>query len=217
MLADLNFKQVLKLHWANTALLYFKDVLNTVFLTKKCWFTLSFSENLKMRFLGLGLRPSAGIMRGLKVNFKSLFCSLFFGEHQGEVQCSDGFCEAWPVLCLFRPAFSESEEEELQDAGLPGNWWQRSNQSLTLFFFNSVCVWVCVFFNLYPFLEIFFFIQIIVLSNWRFFVWHPHGLGQAAKWLCFFYCSTSCLCFNLRSLSYPLGAAPSPQSRVCFL
>lgn len=96
----------------------------------------------------------------LKVNFKSLFCSLFFGEHQGEVQCSDGFCEAWPVLCLFRPAFSESEEEELQDAGLPGNWWQRSNQSFT--FFLTVClVWICVFFNLYPFLEIFFISKLL--------------------------------------------------------
>lgn len=30
----------------------------------------------------------------------------------GEVWCSDGFCEAWLVLCLFWPAFAEEKEEE---------------------------------------------------------------------------------------------------------
>lgn len=159
-----------------------------------------------MRFLGLGLRSE---WTSAFLNFKSLFCSLFFGEHEGEVQCSDGFCEAWPVLCLFQPAFSESEEKELQDAGLPGNWWQRSNQSFTFFLTVCLCLGLCVFQSL-SFPGNIFYIQIIVLSNWRFFVWHPHGL----RWLRFFYCSTSCLCFNLRLLGWVIPSEQLPPHNL---
>ncbi len=67
----------------------------------------------------------------------SLFCSKSVRSAAG--WCSDGVGEVWQVLWLFWLAFVEEEQRGggggvavLQDAGPPGNQWQRSNQSLCI-------------------------------------------------------------------------------------